>query len=110
MKRPKGTSDPTIELTDSQVVPMSTTRKAPEKAPKGDVSLWRGEVVASEDFAPTRPKRRLRAWVLVLIFAALGVGAGAVVVALKGDKDAKPAAGGVGTAGSGSGTAVGSGT
>jgi hypothetical protein len=84
-------SDPTIELSDSQLVPVATSAARAAKAKKAqqDVSLWRGEVVVSTDFVPVRKRTGVRLWLLLLLFAAIGVGGG--VIALKVMKDDGPA-------------------
>jgi hypothetical protein len=88
---PRGGPDPTVELSDSQILPASPAASRPVAPPKRpvapqDVSMWKGQVLASDDFAPT-PVRRSRAspWIVV---AVLGASAAAAVVYVRSRPDA----------------------
>jgi hypothetical protein len=82
---PQRPVDPTVEISDSELFPMPPKTGAPP-APRGkprtsrseDVSMWKGQVVASDDFAPVvddRP-RGGRAWILLAVLALVGAGGG----------------------------------
>jgi hypothetical protein len=80
-KPPPGASDPTIELSESQLLPVSPSKPRGKPVAPQDVSMWKGQVLGGDDFAPAK-RRAKGSWagplVGVLVVGVL-IGAGVVV-------------------------------